>query len=68
MPEAEEMQEMPYSAGTENMTKREKRLEFALREILNAKEPPERPEPDDIDWRFVALEMKRLAELALGSH
>jgi hypothetical protein len=43
-----------------------KRLRAVLDDISTAKEPPElNPQPDDIDWRFVALEMKRIAALAL---
>lgn len=42
-----------------------KRLRAVLTDLTHAKEPPENPQPDDIDWRFVALEMKRVATINL---
>lgn len=41
------------------------RLRFCLNEIANAPGPPASPEPDDHDWRVVALELQRLAKLNL---
>jgi hypothetical protein len=40
-----------------------------LQEIATTPEPKPRGhrQPDDEDWRFVALEMKRLALIALGT-
>jgi hypothetical protein len=36
-----------------------------LQSIVDAKEPKDDPAPDDADWRFVALEMKRCAKCAI---
>jgi hypothetical protein len=40
-------------------------LRAAMENIRDAKEPPNNPAPDDRDWRDMALEMKRVATIAL---
>jgi hypothetical protein len=42
-------------------------LRATLESIRDAKEPRDNRADDDADWRFVALEMKRCATVALGN-